>query len=396
MQKKIHVIEIEKFRPTWAEIDLDSLIFNVKLIQRKVGRSRIFPVIKASAYGHGTVEVCSALEKFNFDYLCVALLEEAIELRKAGFRLPLLILGPLEKYQLEDAIRFRLTPSAYRMDILEEIEKVASKSKRRISFHVKIDTGMGRLGFLPREAESIAAMIKRFRFARLEGVFSNFSSADEPSKSATKDQLKVFLDFLSVIRRNGIYIRISHLANSAGILNFPESYLDAVRPGLLIYGINPTSSPEKLNVKPVMSLRSRIVSLKDYEKNSPIGYSARFFTKRKSRIAVLPIGYDDGLVRALSPGGEVIIHGRKAPIVGSVSMDLITVDVTGINRVGLGDVATIIGSDSTETITVTELARKVGTIPYEIFCGLGRRIPRIYIQNHKPISISSFMLLRQA
>ena len=385
-----HFIEIEQLRPTWAEVDVDALAFNIGLIQRKVGSSRIFPVIKADAYGHGALSVCKALGKRDLDYICLALLEEGIELRNAGIDLPVLILGPLETYQIREAVHHRFIASAYRMDIIDEIEKVARSLRKKVPFHLKLDTGMGRLGLLPEHAEAAAAKIRKLKYAYAEGIFSNFSSADEPHKPVTCKQMNRFFRFLAVLESNGIRIPIRHLANSSGILNFPESHLDAVRPGLLVYGLNPPSSPVKLPVKPALTLKSRIVSLKEYQKNTPIGYSGRFITKRKSHIAVLPVGYDDGIVRALSPGGEVILKGKRTPIIGAISMDLITIDVTGIRGVQTGDVVTLLGRERAEEISVLELAQKAGTIPYEILCGIGRRVPRIYVKNGAITSIKAF------
>jgi len=388
--RKNHIIEIEQLRPTWAEVDIDALAFNIGLIRKRVGTSRIFPVVKADAYGHGALPICRALGRRNLDCICLALLEEGIELRNAGIELPVLILGPLEIYQIGEAVRHRFIPSAYRMDIIDEIEKVARSIGRKVPFHLKLDTGMGRLGLFQEQAEAVAAKIRNLKYGYAEGIFSNFSSADEPHKPATREQMKSFFRFIAVLEAHGIRIPTRHLANSSGILNFPESHLDAVRPGLLIYGLNPPSSPLRLPVEPVLALKSRIVSLKEYRKNVPIGYGGRFVTKRKSRIAVLPVGYDDGIMRALSPEGEVILKGKRAPIVGAVSMDLITIDVTDIRGVKTGDVATLIGRERAEEISALELARKAGTIPYEILCRIGRRVPRIYVRNGAIRSIEAF------
>ncbi len=382
---------VENLRPTWAEIDLDALLFNIRLIQKTIGSAMLFPVVKADAYGHGIVHICKALERRGFDYICLALLEEAIELRRAGIKIPALILGPLERSQITEAYHYGCTPAAYRSDILDEIEKTASRLKRKLPFHLKIDTGMGRLGFFHDQINKISAQLKRNRYSYAEGIFSNFSSADEPAKPATERQMKNFLRCIADLAKSGIRIKIHHLANSAGLLNFHDSHMEAVRPGLLIYGINPPSSPAKLNVKPILSLRSRIISLKEFCRNSPIGYGGRFKTKRKSMIAVLPIGYDDGFLRALSPGSEVLLNGRRAPIIGAVSMDLITIDVTGIKNVKIGDIATIIGKDGKEEMSCVELAQRARTIPYEFLCRIGRRVPRIYFQDGKMVAMTSLL-----
>ncbi len=389
---KHYLREIENFRPTWAEIDLDALASNVRLIQKTVGSVSLFPVVKADAYGHGVIHVCKSLEKKGFHYVCIALLEEAIELRRAGIKIPVLILGPLERSQIAEAYHYRCTPSAYRFDILDEIEKTAFQLKRKLPFHLKIDTGMGRLGFFPDQTKEISAKLKRNKYSFAEGIFSNFSSADEPAKSATARQIQIFRHCIADFEQSGVRIKIRHLANSAGLLNFQDSHFDGVRPGLLIYGINPPSSPVKLDVRPILSLRSRIISLKEFRRSSPIGYSGKFQTRRKSTIAVLPIGYDDGFLRALfSPGCEVILKGKRVPVAGVVSMDLITIDVTGIKGAKIGDTATIIGKEGKEEISCVELARCARTIPYELLCRIGRRVPRIYLQDGRTVALTTLL-----
>lgn len=387
-----NLVESKGLRPTWAEISLDALEDNFHLIQKHVDRANIFPVIKADAYGHGAQEIGSQLESFHPLYVCVALFEEAIELRHAGYTQPILIIGALEPYQIEEAIHLNFTATVHRMDILDEIEKESARQKKRFPFHIKIDTGMGRLGFLPQQSQKVVEKLKGLKSSYLEGAFSNFSSADDPQREATERQMKVFNNFIFTLKNHHIYPKINHLANSAAILNFPQSWLDAVRPGLLIYGINPPHSPNQLPVKPVLSLKSQIISLKNFPKGTPIGYGERFITARKSRVAILPVGYDDGIIRSLYPGGYVLVRGKKAPIIGAISMDLTAIDVTQIEEAQVGEMVTLIGRDGPEHITLSELASKANTIPYELLCGIGRRIPKVYLKNQKILHVNSNIL----
>ncbi len=391
-KSKKNLIEIKSFRPTWAEIDLDAFAFNMHLIKERLANTKIFPVVKADAYGHGAGEICSELENMKCPYICVALLEEAIELRNKGYTFPVLIIGPLEKYQIAEAIHYHFTFTAHRMDLIDEIEQQSARQRKRTPFHIKIDSGMGRLGFLPEESLEVAHKLRGLKFSFLEGAFSNFSSADEPHKEATNRQIKTFSDFILDLKKNHIYPKINHLANSAAILNQPQSWLDAVRPGLLIYGINPPFSPNQLPVKPVLSLKSRIISLKDFPENTPIGYGEKYITKRRSSIGIIPIGYDDGMMRSLYPGGEVLMKGKRAPFIGSISMDLSAIDVTEINGAKIGDIVTLIGRDDSEIITLSEIASKAKTIPYEILCGIGRRISKVYLKNQEIHLIKSSIL----
>lgn len=389
---KKSLIEIKSFRPTWAEIDLDALEHNIRLVKERVVHASMFPVVKADAYGHGAREISSQLEQFHLPYLCVALLEEAIELRQTGYTHPIFIIGPLEPYQIADAIHYHFTLTAHRMSIIDEIEQQSARQRKRIPFHIKIDSGMGRLGFLPEESLEVARKLEGLKSSYLEGAFSTFSSADDPHKEATHRQIKIFSDFIRDLKNNHIYPKINHLANSAAIINFPQSWLDAVRPGLLIYGINPPYSPNRLPVKPVLTLKSRMISLKDFPKDAPIGYNQKFITKRKSHIGILPIGYDDGITRSLYPGGEVLVKGKRAPLVGAVSMDLTAIDVTDIDGVSVGDTVTLIGQDGSETISLSEISSRAKTIPYEILCGIGRRIPKVYLKHQKIHSFKSSIL----
>ncbi len=389
-QKRI--MESKGFRPTWAEIDLDALESNIRLIKTHVGGANIFPVVKADAYGHGAREICSHIESLHLPYVCVALLEEAIELRQAGYTPPILIIGALEPYQIAEALRFHFTVTVHRWDIIDAIERESTRLKRKIPFHIKIDTGMARLGFLPDQSQDLVEKLEGLKFSYPEGVFSNFSSADDPRKESTEKQMKVFRDILLTLKNNHIYPKITHLANSAAILNFPDSWLDAVRPGLLIYGVNPPDAPNHLSVKPVLSLKSQIISLKSFPKNTAIGYGERFITARDSRVAILPIGYDDGILRSLYPGAAVLVRGKRAPIIGAISMDLTAIDVTEIGGIHVGEMVTLVGQDGPEHITLSEIASKANTIPYEILCGIGRRVPKLYLKDQKILHVNSKIL----
>lgn len=365
-------------RLSWAEIDLNAICHNLSQVKKRIGRKvKILAAVKANAYGHGIREVAEVLEKKGVDYLGVAFLEEGIELRKHGCKIPILVFSHILPQQAGDIVRYNLTASISILSLACAISKEAIRRNKVAKVHIKVDTGMGRLGI--RE-EELPAFTKIFELKGLEveGIYTHFSSAYEDEKSFTRAQISQFKKIVSRLFRQGYNIPISHAANSAAIINFSESFFDMVRPGLMLYGLYPSASMERyIDLKPALALKTRITFLKDIPPNTPISYGRTYVTKTPTRIGILPIGYADGYSRHLSNIGEVLIHGKRCKVIGAICMDHTIVDVKGV-EVNVGDEVVLIGGSGRGRITAEELARKAGTISYEIVSRIGPRIPRVY------------------
>jgi alanine racemase len=379
-------------RPTWAEISLAALGRNFERVRRLAGPRKLMAVVKADAYGHGAVPVARVLAARGVDWLGVATVEEAVELREAGVRQPILLLGGLYMSDPADLIAYDLTPgvsSTARLDIYAEC---ARRYQRPINFHLKIDTGLGRLGLPPDLLDPFVAHLREICSAsgepelRLTGLFTHLASAEDLVASQTAEQGARFAASLARLRQLGIDPEWIHVSNSAALLaqsRFPENL---VRIGALLYGTClplrlplGTPAPGPPEVEPILSFKSRVVYLKDVPSGTPLGYGASHFTRRPSRIATLPVGYADGLSRALSNRGRAMVRGRCASIVGSISMDLTLLDVTDIPGVAVGDEVILIGKSDEISITALEISRELGTVPYEVLCSIGKRVPRVYL-----------------
>lgn len=339
---------------------------------------KIMGVVKADAYGAGAVEIARALEALGIDALAVGCAGEGIELRAAGLSLPILLLAGHNAGEEEAIVKYQLTPACYDLSLLAKLSAEGERCGRRIPFHLKLDTGMGRLGIPYTEAAAFARAAARLAGVTLAGVFSHLSSADEAESEFTELQIQRFKQAVGEIRAEGIDPGLLHLANSAGLARYPSAWLDMVRPGIILYGFVPGGRVRAPEVEPILSLKTRIAFIKTVPAGTPIGYNRRHITRRESRIAVLPIGYADGLNRALSDRGLVIIGGQYAPIIGAISMDLTTVDVTDLPAARVGDEAIVLGKSGSLSITAADHAALVGTIPYEILCAISKRVPRIY------------------
>ncbi|MCL6481292.1 MAG: alanine racemase [Firmicutes bacterium] len=374
-------------RPVWAEISLGAIQRNFRRIRRHIGRGRkILSVVKGNAYGHGAVPVSKALAKAGSDWFGVTSTAEGIELREAGIRQPILLLTGFWPGEERRILRYRLTPVVTEITQLHLLERAARRVGRRLDFHLKVDTGMSRLGIAPSAADAFLAALADCPHLRLGGTMTHFASSEVFTNTQTEAQLRVFLDFVARLRAAGLHPGLLHLANSAAIASRPETWGDMVRPGALLYGYHQRYDPperlaevcETLPLEPALSLRARIVSLRDLPAGVGIGYNARFVTDRPSRIAVIPAGYADGLVRQLSNTGRVIVRGRCVPIVGIVSMDLTTIDVTDVPGVRLGDVVTIFGRQGPLSRSPFDVAAEIGTVTSDLLCALGSRVPRFY------------------
>jgi alanine racemase len=373
-------------RPTWAEINLDNLIHNFRITRGAMGAGvAIMPAVKADAYGHGAVECARALETAGADWFGVALPEEGLTLREAGIRAPILSLGGFWEGQEELIIAHRLTPAVFRLDLLERLNLAATGGV--VDYHLKVDTGMGRLGVPYAELNKFLDGVTRFEHVRLDGVMTHLASADHPDKKDfTARQMDLFEAAVEFVRSRGHRPSWIHEANSAGAHAYPRSRGNLVRLGGVLYGLwrdVTDRTIEALDWRPVMSLHTRIILLKTVPAGVPVGYGGLFVTSRESKIATLAIGYEDGLRRALSNRGTVIVREQVAPIVGRVSMDLTLIDVTDVKGASIGDEAVIIGGSGNVGITAEEVAAQAGTLSYEVTCGISDRVPRRYIQTTK-------------
>ncbi len=364
--------------PTQAIVDLERLRQNVAIIrERLAGRSQILAVVKANAYGHGAVPVARCLAACGVSHLGVAFVEEGIELRRTGIDLPIVVLAGFMPNQVAELLQHRLIPVLSNPQQVEWLEAV--KPHPPIPVHLKIDTGMGRLGAGPEEIGPLLARVARARGLVVDGLMSHFSEEELADAAMAQEQLRRFQAALDAAQRSGIKPRVAHMANSTAILTFEPAWFNLVRPGIILYGYLPSgvrwNGPP---FRPVLRLRTEITHIKRVAAGTPISYGRTFVTRRPSTIAVLPIGYADGLSRALSNRGQVLIRGRRAPIVGRVCMDMTLVDATEIPGTAIGDESIVIGEQGDDAILGDEIARLLGTISYEVLCGIGPRVARVY------------------
>jgi alanine racemase len=364
----------------WAEIDLDALTHNLAVIRRRAGPGmRLMLVVKADAYGHGAVAIANRAARSGIAALGVGTSEEALELRRSGLRLPILVLGTIIDDEAPDCLSNGVHIALHSSDRRERVQELARKLGVRAKVHLNVDTGMGRLGILPGRALDLLREIRASSHLDLAGVMTHISAPDGARAGSTVEQGRRFEEVLRHAREQNLLQGWIHVANSAAIFTDLRPRYDTVRPGISAYGILPSDLPGADLLRPVMSLRSQIVFLKDIPAGTPIGYSSTWVASRPTRIATLPLGYNDGVPWKLGNRGEVLVRGRRAPIVGRVSMDYTTVDVGGIEDVSVGDTVTLIGSEGGESIGVEEVARHAQTIPYEITCSVGKRVERICV-----------------
>jgi alanine racemase len=370
-------------RPTWAEIDLDALANNLRVIRESVGTEvQVMAAVKADAYGHGAVACGRHLEAEGVDWFGVALPEEGIELRAAGISRPILCLGGFWEGQQDTCLQQKLTPVVYRLDLIESLDRSAGELGVTADVHVKVDTGMGRLGVPGADIPGFCEALSRFQHIRVDGVMTHLAAADDEKRDFTEAQLERFELAVNVFRARGFSPTYIHAANSAATFAYPQARGNMVRPGGTLYGFSGDVLPPQIATPPlraVMSLRSRIRLLKNVGRGEKLGYGGSFETRRESLIATIPIGYDDGYRRALSNRGRVIVGGKFAPVVGRVSMDLTLIDVTEVPGVALDDQVTLLGREGDLAISAEEVAETAGTISYEITCGISSRVPRVYV-----------------
>lgn len=386
-----------KFNRAWAEVNLDNIAHNVKEIRRITDKkAEIMGVVKADAYGHGVMEVAKTLIENGVTRLAVSMLDEAIQLRKNGIDVPILILSYTDPRRAEEIILNDVTQTVFSHDLAEALSEAAVRLDKNIKIHIKIDTGMTRVGFMPGySAVKNVVQISKLPKIIIEGLFTHFASADEIDRSYTCMQFERFMSIVSELNRIGIYIPVKHVCNSAGIIEFPEMHLNMVRPGIVLYGMYPSDDvhKDKIDLKPAMTLKANIILVKDVETDTCISYGRIFKTQRESRIATIPIGYADGYTRLLTSKGRVLVNGQSVPIVGKICMDQCMIDVSNVEgEVKVGDEAVLFGSQNGNEIKIEDLADKIGTINYEIASIIGKRIPRVYWKDGQLFNVLNYLI----
>ncbi|MDD5097067.1 MAG: alanine racemase [Candidatus Omnitrophica bacterium] len=365
------------YRPTWAEVNLKNLEHNFKTIKSRLGHKiNILVTVKADAYGHGLIPVTKRLVASGVNFLGVASIDEGIKLRAAGIKAPILVMGLVLKKDILPLFTYNLIPTVCDFEFAFALNQKAAKLNKPINLHIKVDTGMGRIGVLYSGAFHLVSKIHSLKFIKIDGIFTHFPLADI-NRKFTIAQIKLFHKLVVDLKKQGVAIPLIHAANSAGLIDYQDSHFTMVRPGLVIYGLHPKPGL-KINLKPVLSLKTRVIFVKQVPVGYGVSYGHAYVTKRKTCIVTLPIGYGDGYPRNLSNLGRILIGNTKMRISGRICMDQIMVDV-GSKKIKLGDEVVLIGKQGSHQITTEELARLSKTIPYEIVCGLGSRIPRIYI-----------------
>ncbi|MBI4879104.1 MAG: alanine racemase [Planctomycetes bacterium] len=382
---------MKKWPRVWAEVDLSAISHNLAVIRNRLrGRRRIMLVLKADAYGHGAIAVARhVLARGEAQAFGVGDSEEALELRQAGVDAPILILGAIVDGEMKEVIQHDVAVCVHSRSRVRLLEREARRQGRKCRVHVMVDTGMGRLGPFPETALEVARAVAASEWLELEGIATHFSSTQSADDSFTRQQLVRFSEFRKSVQEAGIPLPICHAANSGAVLFEEQSAFDLVRVGAAVYGIFARRDGDASQLRPSLSLHTQVIYLKDVPSGTPISYNRLFTTRRKTRIATLPIGYNDGLSYGLSNRGHVLIRGKQAPIVGAVSMDYCMVDVGEVPGARAGDPVTVIGADGTESITVPQMAEMLHTVPYEITCRLGRRVKRVHLPARKHPSLAA-------
>ncbi|MBI5361133.1 MAG: alanine racemase [Planctomycetes bacterium] len=372
---------MKKYR-VWAEVSLQKTAENMRRIRNVIGPNvRICVVVKADAYGHGAVPIAKTVLENGAYMVAVGDSNEAIELREAGILSPVIILGALIEEEIGWLVSYDIIPTVHSLEIVKRLDEEAKRQNKKHAVHIKVDTGMSRLGASPQRAVEIAKMISASEHLVLEGISTHLSSGALQDQEFSNKQIEIFSGVVDEIQRQGIQIPFCHVANSAGIFKLPHSYFNMVRPGIAVYGLYPDKKKsEETGLAPVLALKTQITFLKGVPEGTPVGYNRTYTAKRNTWIATLPVGYNDGYPHRLSNNAEVLVRGQLAPVVGTVTMDYTTVDVGHIEGVDVGDDVVLIGRQGDNEISVMQLAERVGTIPYEITCHLGKRVKRVYVQ----------------
>jgi len=381
-------------RQVWAEIDLDAAKFNIRNIKKLVKDKEIIAVVKADAYGHGAIDLAPVFIKNGASKLAVAIITEALELIENNIKAPIMILGYTPLDYADVLIKNYIEQTVYDLEYAKRLSEIALSLGKKAKIHIAIDTGMGRIGFLPRaETIKIIEEISKLKGITIEGLFTHFATSDEEDKEYTYEQFSKLKEIAKRLEEIGINIPIKHASNSGAIMDFPETYLDGVRAGIILYGYYPSEevNKENLELKNVMTVKTMVCHVKELDKDMYVSYGRTFKTNRKSIIATLPIGYGDGYSRLLSGKAKVIINGKLAPVVGRICMDQCMIDVTDAGEVKVGDEVIILGSHGNLKFNADDMAEAMGTINYEILCMIKERIPRVYMKNGKVVSVRNYI-----
>ena len=383
----------------WAEVNLDAISKNLKNIRKITNpNAKLLAVVKADAYGHGFLDVSKTLIESGADYLGVATFEEAKQLRIHSIDVPIMIIGPIIDSDIENIIKLDIISTVFDIDTAKRISDRASLMGKNAKVHIKLDTGMTRIGFVcgddNRKTVNDILSISKMPNIEIEGIFTHFARADESDATYTHMQFEKFMGVCDALKENGLDIPIKHVCNSGGIIEFPQYHLDMVRCGIICYGYYPSDDvhKERLPLETAMTFKTVVTNVKDVPKNTPISYGGTFVTDKEMKIATIAIGYADGYSRVLSNKAEVIINGKKAKLTGNVCMDQTMVDVSDIDDVKIGDEVILFGKSGNNMITVESVAKIIGTINYEILCVVGKRVPRVYIKNGKFTNVLNYLV----
>ncbi len=384
---------IREYYRVQANIDLDAVRQNTSRAKALLkGDTKLMAVIKADGYGHGAVEIAHEIDDIA-DAYGVAILEEGIELRQSGIARPILILGFTPEKQYAEMIQYEISTAIIQYDMAEKISHTAERLGKKAGVHIKLDTGMSRIGFaLTEKSLTEICQIAKLPGIQIEGCFSHFARMDERDKTAADRQFRKFMGFTEKLEERGVVLPLKHIANSAGIMEAPETNLDMVRDGICLYGYYPSSEVQKkrLALTPAMELKAYVSFVKELDAGIEVGYGGTYTTKQRTRVATIPVGYADGYPRCLSNIGCVLIHGQRAPIIGRICMDQFMVDVTEIGTVKEGDVVTLFGKDGEEEISVEEISALSHSFPYEFVCDVGKRVPRVYYRDGKVVGTKDY------
>ena len=379
---------MKTYSRVYAKIDLDAIAYNMEQMKQNIRpETKVMAVIKADGYGHGAVQIAEMMERWNYIWgFAVATLDEAVVLRTEGIQKPILVLGCVFPDQYMEMLKHEIRMNIYTEEMAESISRMAAREGKTAYMHIKLDTGMSRLGFgINEQSAETIKRISKMPNVNMEGIFTHFTKADEKDKSFTKKQIQEFVWMTERLKEKNVRFTYEHCSNSAGIIDVPEANFDIVRAGISSYGLYPSEEVDKTNVKlkPALALKSHVAFVKEIERGTPVSYGGTFVAKEKMKIATIPVGYADGYPRSLSNKGYVLIRGKKAPILGRVCMDQFMVDVTQIEGVSFGDKVTMIGKDGNEILPVEVLSELSGRFNYEFVCDLGKRIPRVYVRDGK-------------
>lgn len=368
------------YRQTWVEIDLNALAQNYKALKRNLPQgTKLMAAVKANAYGHGIVEISRKLVECGTDYLGVSSVDEALVLRKNFIKTPILNLGAFLKGDCQAILDYDITTTVTDLRIAKFLDIAAARLKKKAKVHVKIDTGMGRLGVWYKEADEFIIKLCSLKNLVVEGLYTHFPSADS-DEEFTRSQITAFCSLVDKLAIQGVVIPLKHLANSMAVIGFKDSHFNLVRPGLALYGLHPKEEMlDKISLKPVLSFKTRVVYLKNVARGRSISYGRTYITKKKTQVATIPVGYGDGYNRLLSNKGSVLIGGKFCPIVGVVCMDQTMVDVSGLESIKIEDEVVLMGFQNGKAIRVEDIARLCHTIPYEVVCWISPRVPRVYL-----------------